>query len=243
MAKPTEDYTWAESANPGDVIEPALKRPSGYQFEDELPHQDFNWLFRTGGRWIHWLQKQFGPNKELTLDSSNGSLKVTQDTADLHVVQHDHYTTGNAILRTDVLTLNGAPRDATRRAQAPLDRSLYIQNAAKAVAEITWDGSPWALTGGYNVTGAVTDAGDGRSYEIALLDYSSITGIIMAKIDGASELIGGAAPRYYVRAEVDPGGVLRWLPRWNSGGTWTDWRFAVPSAPVETNARIVLIVY
>lgn len=113
----------------------------------------------------------------------------------------------------------------------------------KAWAELTWDGSTWALTNGYNVAGPVTDAVDGRSYEIGLLDFSAITGVILEKITGAAEIDGGAAPRYYVRAEVDLGGALRWLPRWNDGGTWRDWRSAVPLSPVEAFGRVVLLVF
>lgn len=53
MTLPTEPITWAESSNPGDVTEPSSGvRDSGYQFEDELPHDEFNAVVRGIYRWL-----------------------------------------------------------------------------------------------------------------------------------------------------------------------------------------------
>jgi hypothetical protein len=231
MSKPPEEYLWAETADPGDVADPSLKRPAGWQFQDDLPHQDANYLFRASGRWIDWLQKQFGDVKELTLDALHGSLKVTTDNADLHVMQHDHTGAGYAVLRSDLVRIDGAPADATRRAAAPLDRSLYVPALVKAVVELTWSGTAWTVTHGHNVGATVFESDDLLSFEVALLDFAAITGVVQVNISGLLDFVGTNAPRYYVRGEVDPGGVLRWRPRWFNGSTWQDWR---PTGPSDT---------
>lgn len=78
MTRPTEPVLWAETADPGDVTEPAGKRPAGYQFEDELPHGDFNALARGTGRWLEYSKRSSltYPSMVAALDASIGGALI-----------------------------------------------------------------------------------------------------------------------------------------------------------------------
>jgi hypothetical protein len=205
-----------------------------------------NKIYNTDGGHKHDGADADGHASKIDLRSEitagpNGSVTIPVDTADLHVIQHDHAASGNAIIKTDALTLAGAPRDATRRAQAPLDRSLYVQNVVKAWAELTWNGTAWAVTNGYNIGASVVDSTiDSRDYEVALLDFSSIAGVVQATIHGGFDDTSTTGPRYSVRPEVDPGGALRWRGRWFDGSAWQDWR---PSGPPVDTVTLVMTVF
>lgn len=228
--KPTKLPRWATDAG-ADKDEPSEgRKDSGYAAG--LPDRDeTNWLFNANYNWADFVNKNFDTNGKLTLDTANGTIAPVTDNADIHVLRHDHTGSGNAILQTDVLRLYGAPRDATRRAAAPLDSSLYIQNAVKAWAQLTWNGTVWAVTNGFNIGATVFDRST-LDYEVGLLDFSNIIGAVQTTIHGAADLVGTGAPRYFSRGQVDPGGALFWQPRWNNGGTWTDWRISGPSDTV-----------
>lgn len=62
--RPTESPEWAEGTPPAIAgtnppTDPgAGRRSSGYGFEERLPHESFNWVIRTLGRWIGWLEEK-----------------------------------------------------------------------------------------------------------------------------------------------------------------------------------------
>lgn len=238
--KPTKLPRWATDAG-ADRDEPAEgRKDSG--FTPGAPDRDeMNWLFNANYNWADFVNKNFNTNGKLTLDSANGTIAPTTDNADVHVVRHDHVGAGYAILQTDALRLYGAPRDATRRAQAPLDSSLYIQNTVKAVAELTWNGTAWAVTNGFNIGSSVFNR-DTLEYEVALLDFANITGIVLVKVDGGRDFTVGAGPVYHVKADIDPSGSLYWKGIWyDETGTpvWRDWRITSPTDTV----RLVIAVF
>lgn len=78
MTRPSEPVLWAETADPSDVTEPALKRPAGYQFEDELPHNDFNALVRGNGRWLEYSKRSSltFPSMVAALDAGVGGALI-----------------------------------------------------------------------------------------------------------------------------------------------------------------------
>lgn len=202
-----------------------------------------NKLFRTDGGHKHDGVDADGHASKIDLRTEisagpNGSFTIPVDNADVQVIHYDHAATGNAIIRTDALTLNGAPRDATRRAQAPLDRSLYVQNTVKAWAQLTWNATAWSVTNGFNIGSSVLESDDDLSFELALLDFGAITGVVQTTITGALDFVGTGGPRYFSRGEVDPGGALRWRGRWFNGSTWQDWR---PSGPSDTVTLVMTV--
>jgi hypothetical protein len=159
-----------------------------------------NKMYRTDGGHKHDGADADGHASKIDLRTEitagpNGSVTIPVDTADLHVIQHDHAASGNAIIKTDALTLNGAPRDATRRAQAPLDRSLYVQNAPKMVARLTWEGingntdSGWIIKSSYNLDGSLTNETiSGRDgYVLTPLDGSQINGVVEVYFSGTED--------------------------------------------------------
>lgn len=229
--KPTVLPRWATDAGADKDAPSEGRKDSG--FTPGAPDRDeMNWLFNTNYNWADFVNKNFDTNGKLTLDSANGTIAPTADNADVHVVRHDHASTGYAILQTDALRLYGAPRDATRRAQAPLDSSLYIQNIVKAWAQLTWNGTAWSVTNGFNIGASVVGGTDPGDYEVALLDFANIIGVVQSTIHGVAEFAGASAPKYHVLGEVDPGGALRWRPRWDDAGTWKGWDPAGPSDTV-----------
>jgi len=129
-------------------------------------------------------------NTEFTV-GAQGKLEAPTESADLHVIRHDHAAAGNAILQTDVLRLHGAPRDATRRAQAPLDQSLYLQNTPKMLYRMkalpVGIGPTFTFNDevSYNVTsGLAVNPSDTTSYVLTALDGANIQGIIQASFEG-----------------------------------------------------------
>lgn len=78
--KPTEDFLWAESADPGDLSDPSGKRTAGYLFEDPWPHDEANYMFRAIGRYINWLSRSAGsfptPHAALDFGISDGESFV-----------------------------------------------------------------------------------------------------------------------------------------------------------------------
>lgn len=58
MAKPTDEYLWAESADPDDISNPDVERPGGFKFGQDFVGAQFNYLARAFGRWIGWLERQ-----------------------------------------------------------------------------------------------------------------------------------------------------------------------------------------
>lgn len=235
--KPTVLPRWATDAGADKDAPSEGRKDSGYTAG--APDRDeTNWLFNTNYNWADFTNKNFDTNGKLTLDSANGTIAPTTDNADVHVVRHDHVSTGYAILQTDALRLYGAPRDATRRAQAPLDSSLYIQNIVKAWAQLTWNGTAWAVTNGFNIGASVVGSTDGLSFEVALLDFANIIGAVQASISGVADFLSATGPLYFARGEVDPGGALRWQGRWFDGTTWQDWR---PSGPSDTVTLIMTV--
>lgn len=56
MARPTEDILWAESAAADDVSDPSVERPGGFQFRQDLPNDQLNFLLRALGRWTSWTR-------------------------------------------------------------------------------------------------------------------------------------------------------------------------------------------
>lgn len=236
--KPTTLPRWATDAGADKDAPSEGRKDSG--FTPGAPDRDeMNWLFNANYNWADFTNKNFDTNGKLTLDSANGTIAPTADNADVHVVRHDHASTGYAILQTDALRLYGAPRDATRRAQAPLDSSLYIQNTVKALLQATWNGSAWVVDQSFNTSGSVVNSALSEYYEIALQDFSNIIGITLPKIDGSPDL-GGTGPALYVLSEIDLSGVIRWWPRWNDGGTWKNFRDAAPAA---SDIRITIAVW
>lgn len=237
--KPTKLPRWATDAG-SDKVEPSEGRKD-FGYVPGLPDRDeTNWLFNANYNWADFVNKNFDSAGKLTLDTANGTIAPVTDNADLHVVRHDHTGSGNAILQTDALRLYGAPRDATRRAAAPLDASLYVQNVAKAWAELTWSGTTWTVTNGYNIGPTVFTSTDSRDYEVALLDFANITGVVQTTIHGGFDFAGTNAPQYFSRGVVDPGGALIWRARWNDGGTWKDWR---PSGPPVDVVTLIMTVF
>jgi len=89
--KPTEDFTWAESAAPVNVVEPAAKRPGGWQGDDPLPSNNLNWIQRTLGRWTGFFDAMFGNTGRLQMDAANGGQAVVVDTPTeiIHQLEHD----------------------------------------------------------------------------------------------------------------------------------------------------------
>lgn len=233
--KPTTLPRWATDAGADKDAPSEGRKDSG--FTPGAPDRDeMNWLFNANYNWADFVNKNFDTNGKLTLDSANGTIAPVTDNADVHVVRHDHASTGYAILQTDALRLYGAPRDATRRAQAPLDSSLYIQNAPKVLLQASWNGSAWVVDQSFNTSGGFVDQ-DADSYGIAIQDFSNILGVVVATIDGPLDLDGLAniAHSYWVRASFDPSGALIILPRWLDAGTWKNFRLAAPLATVRLN--------
>jgi hypothetical protein len=82
LTKPTDDIEWAESADPGDVTDPAAKRSGGWQVNDPLPSAGLNYLLRAAGRFAEFAADKFDSTGEkLTLGSVNADLEVTVDNA------------------------------------------------------------------------------------------------------------------------------------------------------------------
>lgn len=221
--KPTKLPRWATDAG-ADKDEPSEgRKDSGYAAG--LPDRDeTNWLFNANYNWADFVNKNFDTNGKLTLDTANGNVAPVTDNADIHVLRHDHTSTGNAILQTDVLRLYGAPRDATRRAAAPLDSSLYIQNAPKVVLQATWDGAAWVVNQSFNTSGSFINE-DVDRYGIAIQDFSSIVGVVVATIDS-----GQIDNRYSLRAEYNTGGALEIKPARFNGTSWDLFRDVAPPA-------------
>lgn len=79
--KPTDDILWAESASPGDVVNPSAKRAGGWQFKDALPSNALNYLLRATGRFGAFAADKFSSAGWLTLGSTHARLEVVTDTA------------------------------------------------------------------------------------------------------------------------------------------------------------------
>lgn len=78
--KPTDDFTWAGSATPDRVTEPAAARAGGWAYKQAVPSDGFNWIQRMVGRWLAFFASLFDTNGNLTLDATNTYLEVTSDT-------------------------------------------------------------------------------------------------------------------------------------------------------------------
>lgn len=155
-----------------------------------------NKVFNTDGGHKHDGVNSDGHAQKINLNTeftvgAQGKLEAPTESADLHVIRHDHAAAGNAILQTDVLRLHGAPRDATRRAQAPLDQSLYLQNTPKLLYRMkvlpVGPGPNFSFNDelSYNVTGGLTaHPGDAASYVLTALDGAAIQGIVQASFEG-----------------------------------------------------------
>lgn len=238
-SKPAELPRWATAPSADKDAPSEGRKDSG--FTPGAPDRDeMNWLFNVNGQWADFTGKNFDASGKLTLDSANGTVAPLVSNADLHVLQHAHTGAGLPILRTGVMRLDGITVDATRRAQAPLDRSLYVPSLVKAVVELTWSGGAWTVAHGHNVGSTVFESDDTLSYEIGLLDFGAITGVVQTTITGVLDFDGTSAPRYFSRGEVDPGGALRWRGRWFNGTTWQDWR---PSGPPVDTVTLVMTVF
>ena len=77
--KPTDDFSWAGTADPGDVDDPSASRSGGWQYLQPVPHDGFNWIQRMIGRWFAFFDAMFSSAGALTLDSPNTSLEITAD--------------------------------------------------------------------------------------------------------------------------------------------------------------------
>lgn len=199
-----------------------------------------NKLYRTDGGHKHDGIDSDGHASKIDLRSEitagpNGSFTIPVDNADVQIIQYDHAASGNAIIRTDALTLVGAPRDATRRAQAPLDRSLYTQNVAKVLLQAHWDGAAWVVDQSFNTSGAFVNE-DVDLYGIAVQDFSSIVGVVIATIDSAQ-----IDNRYSLRAAYNIGGALEIKPARFNGTSWDLFRDVAP--PSGEAARINVAIW
>lgn len=118
MTRPTDDYLWAESASPGDIDNPTVKRSGGYLFENELPHNQFNYLLRSPGRWIDYLRYQGDGRATLQSAITNagaGELtRVEPDISNDYKGRIQGTLGGNAVITqdTDGVSLYIATRNA-----------------------------------------------------------------------------------------------------------------------------------
>lgn len=78
--KPTDDFTWAGSATPTRVVEPAASRAAGWSYKQAVPSDGFNWIQRMIGRWLGFFSALFDTDGNLTMDATNSHLEVTVDT-------------------------------------------------------------------------------------------------------------------------------------------------------------------
>jgi hypothetical protein len=153
-----------------------------------------NKMYRTDGGHKHdgadadGHASKIALNTELTV-GSNGTLQATSDTADVHAIRHDHAGSGNAILQADVLRLYGAPKDATRRAVAPLSGSLYSENVPKILYRAKVSGTSGAIlfydVETYNVSGGALapHPDNSGSYILTPLDSGAL-GVVIATFEG-----------------------------------------------------------
>ena len=62
--RPTESIEFAESGPPADPGSQLPQDPgsgirgAGYGFKQPIPHEEFNWIHRTIGRWIKWIDQR-----------------------------------------------------------------------------------------------------------------------------------------------------------------------------------------
>lgn len=109
MARPSENIEWAESADSSDIDEPTAARSGGYQFEQDIAHDEVNWQFRAIGRWLDYFDDLFqGVLEKLPLGSldfgDNGSVEVGTDDASDHEIEHSHTGGGVSTLISDVFS-------------------------------------------------------------------------------------------------------------------------------------------
>lgn len=126
--RPDEDVQWAEA--PGaDVQEPAALRPQGWPYGFVPPSAAFNWLQRSVGRWIQWLEAKVDghvhdggsdPGSVAKVDvkehlgwGERGFVEVRNDLPFSHELEHRHKD------QTDLL--------AGPRASYFMDRALARQ--------------------------------------------------------------------------------------------------------------------
>lgn len=107
--RPDENVEWAESPH-AEAEEPEELRLYGWPYGFVPPSAAFNWLQRSVGRWIQWLEAKVDghvhdggsePGSVAKVDvkehlgwGEQGYLEVTSDTPDVHRVEH-HHKNGN----------------------------------------------------------------------------------------------------------------------------------------------------
>lgn len=116
MSRPDEIVDWAEGTG-AQTSEPANERAGGFPFRYRPPAEQINWMWRTVGRWIRWLDTKAnghvhdGGSTDLSVPKvsftdhlnygSNGKMSVDVDTAVTHKIKHAHTSTGEAEFETD----------------------------------------------------------------------------------------------------------------------------------------------
>jgi len=136
--KPNENASWAEEGPPSSLGSSLPVQPSdnfiqkGYGFKQPLPHNEFNWLFRTVMRWIRWLVSKVDfhvhdggndPKSVAKVNANdhldwgiNGSLIVTVDNEFEHGITHAGSAPNRSIV-TGELTAN--QRVVTQTIESP----------------------------------------------------------------------------------------------------------------------------
>lgn len=122
MAKPTDKFTWSESLPAASVQPDATHLANGWAAGEKPPAEFFNWLFRTCGKWISYLD--------------TGSLELGDGTDATPLIACN--TTATAFRLLWEVKLPGAAAYFVRGYALPGGVVEHTSNA-KRKADGTWD--------------------------------------------------------------------------------------------------------
>jgi hypothetical protein len=256
MTRPTEPVLWAETADPSDVTEPAGKRPAGYQYEDELPHDDFNAIARATGRWLEYSKRSSltFPSMVAALDASIGGTlipspgdvcEIDLDPATSYPGQVSGTATGEAVVAIDcdglyyyVATRSGADVFTVVQRRCDTDaitRTFALTgtpDASLPIRDISCDGVHLGVAWGERFE--VFTVSDGvRRIDINLTAQGRVA--IACDLDGASAVLfaadGGAST----------GAVVRYsLATYTTVGLYVFAQASLVGAVVSTGANVII---